>query len=99
MPVGITADEQKIINKILSKYNYSFYFYGSRVKGNFEKLSDLDILIKDEQKVPFKVLNKLKDEFDKSHLPYIVNLADYQDMDEKFYKLIEQDLVSYTENL
>ena len=94
MPPGITENEKKIINEILYKYNYSFYFYGSRIKGSFDKLSDLDILIKGAKKIPFQVLNELKEAFDKSRLPYIVNFTDYHDMDEEFYKLIEKDLFS-----
>ena len=33
----------KIINSILSKYPYTFYAYGSRVKGTGRKYSDLDL--------------------------------------------------------
>ena len=35
--------QQQIVREILSKYPYSFYAYGSRVKGNARKLSDLDL--------------------------------------------------------
>lgn len=36
---GISTKEQSIIKNILDKYksNYSFFYYGSRVKGFFEK--------------------------------------------------------------
>ena len=52
---GITAEEEKIINNILSqhKQDYDFYYYGSRVKGNYEKTSDLDILIKGNEEMPY----------------------------------------------
>lgn len=48
MPIkGITLEEEKIILSILEPYKnkYDFYYYGSRVKGNFRSLSDLDILL------------------------------------------------------
>ena len=62
MVLGITDKEQHIIEGILDAYadSYSFYYYGSRVKGNFEKTSDLDILIKGEKKMPLLVLSELK---------------------------------------
>ena len=41
---GVTEKEEKIIKDILRKYPYDFYYYGSRVKGDFTKASDLDIL-------------------------------------------------------
>lgn len=90
---GISSEEEKIIQNILAAYkkDYEFYYYGSRVKGNFEKTSDLDILIK--SKIPYEKLEIIKFLFDQSNLPYVVNFTDYDTIDEKFYKLIEKDLV------
>ena len=41
---GVTEKEENIIKDILSKDPYDFYYYGSRVKGDFTIASDLDIL-------------------------------------------------------
>lgn len=59
---GITQKEHKIIIDILGMYypEYSFYYFGSRVKGTFEKTSDLDILIKGSKKMPLLLLDELK---------------------------------------
>ncbi len=93
---GVTETEQDIIISILSFYSeYSFYFYGSRVKGNWGKTSDLDILIKGKREMPLSDLTQLKEKMDESKLPYIVNFADYNSIDEKFYNLIEKDLIPY----
>ena len=91
---GMTSEEQQAVEEILAPYmnDYSFYYYGSRVKGNFSNLSDLDIL-KDGDITPDK-LSKLKYEFNESiKLPFIVNLALKNSMDEYFYNLIKNDLV------
>ena len=95
MGLGITDNEHNIILNILKEYSdkYSFYYYGSRVKGTFNKTSDLDILIKGEQEMPLKDLVELKEKFDESRLPYIVNFTDYNSIDERFYNLIKADLV------
>ncbi|MBQ7450315.1 nucleotidyltransferase domain-containing protein [bacterium] len=91
---GINENEQVIILDILNKYkDYSFYYYGSRVKGTFEKTSDLDILIKGQNEMPVSVLVELKFAFDNSSLPYIVNFTDYNKIDKTFYELIEKDLI------
>ena len=97
---GITEKEQQIIESILKKYDkeYSFFYYGSRVKGTFEKTSDLDILIKGNQEMPLSVLEEIKEKFDKSSLPYIVNFSDYYGIEEYFYNLIEPTLVDYKDN-
>ena len=91
----LTPGEEKIIIEILSDYknDYSFYLYGSRVKGNFEKTSDLDILIKGKEAMPVLELADLSEKMDNSNLPFIVNFSDYHNMDKHFYNLIEKDLV------
>ena len=92
---GVTPEQHAIIVGILSDYNnkYSFYYYGSRVKGSFNKTSDLDILIKGDKKMPLSTLIQLKEKMDESRLPFIVNFTDYNDIDESFYNLIKEDLV------
>lgn len=92
---GITAEEQKVIQKLLSPYKneFEFYYYGSRVKGNFEKMSDLDILIKGECEMPFDKLELIKYLFDNSDIPYIVNFTDFNKIDTRFFNLIKKDLV------
>lgn len=91
---GITSEQESIIKSILKPFkDYEFYFYGSRVKGNFEVTSDLDILVKGEKEFPLDKLEMVKILFDNSDLPYIVNFVDYNSIDERFYKLIEKDLV------
>lgn len=92
---GITKAEEIIIKSILKDFadKYSFYFYGSRVKGNFEKSSDLDILIKGKIRISVDEFAKLNEKFDESKLPYVTNLTDYYAIDEEFYNLIRKDLV------
>lgn len=97
MGIGITEAEQKIIIDILNNYKheYCFYYYGSRVKGTFEKTSDLDILIKGQKEMPLFLLEDIKEKFDASKLPYIVNFSDYYSIDERFYNRIKNDLFPY----
>lgn len=86
---GITDKEFKIIKDILKNYNAKFYAYGSRVKGDFSELSDLDILVKSEK----NIIPELKILFENSYLPYVVNCTDANSIDEKFYNLIKDDLI------
>lgn len=92
---GVNKKEESIIKNILAPYqeDYDFYYYGSRVKGNFEKASDLDVLIKGSEKMPYNKLETLKVLFDQSDLPYIVNFLDYYSIEEKFYNIILKDLI------
>ena len=99
MPIkGVTENEENIIKSVLEPYKdkYNFYYYGSRVKGNFRFLSDLDILVRGIEFANLSDINDIKDKFDKSNLPYVVNISDYHSLEEKFCKLIEADLVKIT---
>lgn len=90
---GVSEKEENIIKNILKDYPYEFYYYGSRVKGDFDQASDLDILVKGKQEMPWNELSELRLAFDESLIPYIVNFADYHKMSEEFYSLIESSLV------
>lgn len=92
---GLSQEEENTIKSILEPYKdkFSFYYYGSRVKGDFRFLSDLDLMIKGERQAQTDFINDLKDKLDKSNLSFVVNISDYYNLDEHFYKLIEQDLV------
>ncbi len=95
MIAGILPEEAKIIADILSAYRseYDFFAYGSRVKGAYSAVSDLDILIKGEHTVKPEQLQELKYKFDESRLPYIVNFTDYYQTEPSFYERIKPDLV------
>lgn len=90
---GITEKEEKIILNILKKYPYSFFYYGSRVKGDFTPSSDLDILLVSENKILQSDIEKLELEFNESLIPYRVNISRRDKMEDYFYKLIEDDLI------
>lgn len=87
---GITEKEEKIIKDILKNYPYDFYYYGSRVKGDFTKASDLDILT---DKISYSEKEEIETRFNESRIPYIVNISIKCNMDKNFYNLIKKDLV------
>ena len=82
---------QKIINSILSRYPYTFYAYGSRVKGTAGKLSDLDLCYHEE--IPWNVFSHIKEDFENSSLPFRVDLVSWKLMGSDFQELIKGDLV------
>lgn len=90
---GITEKEEKIITNILKKYPYSFFYYGSRVKGDFTQSSDLDILLISDGETLQSDIEKLELEFNESLIPYRVNISRRDKMEDYFYKLIEDDLI------
>lgn len=90
---GITEKEESIIKKILAKYPYEFYYYGSRVNGDFTKSSDLDILIESAPEIKQSDIENLEKEFNESLIPYRVNFSRRDRMEDYFYELIKDNLV------
>lgn len=81
----------KIIDSILSKYPYTFYMFGSRVKDNTKRLSDVDLCFFEE--IPLNIRDHIDEDFENSDLPYKVDIADWNIFDSTFRQLISDDLV------
>ena len=72
--IQIELQDYQILQKILSKYPYKFYVYGSRAKGTARKFSDLDICY--QESIPREVVYQIKEELEESDLPFLVELVD-----------------------
>jgi len=87
----VESRHKKIIYQILSKYPYRFYAYGSRVKGQAEKYSDLDLCY--QEVIPWNVLSHIREDLEESNLPFKVDLVSWELMGSDFQELIKEDLV------
>ena len=90
MNLQLEEKHWKIVHQILSKYPYQFYAYGSRVKGNAGKFSDLDLCY--QEKVPLSTISQIREQFTESNLPFEVELVNWKHMRPKFRELIKKDL-------
>lgn len=81
----------EIVKDILQKYPYTFYAFGSRVKGTQRQLSDLDICHMD--KIPGNILSHIREDFEESDLSFAVDIVDWNICDESFRAKIKPDLV------
>lgn len=85
--------EQKyyhIIKSILGKYPYSFYAFGSRIKGTEKKFSDLDLCF--VENIPFNIQAHIDEDFEESDLPFKVDIIDFVNTNSKFKAMISKDL-------
>lgn len=87
--IYLEPQHKEIIQKILSKYTYCFYAFGSRVKNTHTKFSDLDLCYK--QNITLKDLAKLSTDFEESDLPFKIDLVNYQDCDDFLKQKIDQE--------
>jgi len=90
MTLQLEEKHWNIIQQILSKHPYQFYAYGSRVKGEARKYSDLDLCYQEE--IPLSIISQLREEFTESNLPFEVELVNWKHMRPKFQQMIKQDL-------
>jgi predicted nucleotidyltransferase/ribosomal protein S18 acetylase RimI-like enzyme len=87
--INIDPRHLKIIKNILSKYDYTFYLFGSRLTYKAKAFSDIDLYYTED--IPATLLNKLEEDFEESDLPYKADLVDYNKCDEGFKKIMLQN--------
>lgn len=90
---GVKENEEKIIKGILKDYPCTFYYYGSRVKGDFTQSSDLDILADIQEENLTGIIEEIELKFNESKIPYIVNITDKSKIEDYFYQIIKPTLV------
>ena len=73
--------------------NVEIYIFGSRMQGNALEYSDVDIALKDKEKISIESILKLKVKFENSTFPYEVDIVDLNNIKESFRNLIQDDLV------
>jgi len=83
-----------ITKSILELNNCSVYLYGSRVQGKSLKYSDVDVALDYNGKlVPDTIRHNLSSLFEKSILPYKVDIIDLNSVSPVFRARIEKDFV------
>lgn len=80
----------QIILDILSKYPYTFFAFGSRVRGTQKPFSDLDLCV--EEDLPELTKCYLQAEFDESDLPFKVDIIEWNKISKDFQQMIKNDL-------
>jgi len=91
--IRLEEKDRKIVDEILNKYlkGVEVRVFGSRITDNIKKYSDLDLAIVGKDKIDFKLMNKLIEEFEYSDLNIRVDLLDYKAISESFRKVIDEN--------
>jgi len=63
--------------------------FGSRLRGTAAPHSDLDLVLKGDGPVPLEDLGKMREDFEKSDVPFRVDLVDWHRIADSFRKVIE----------
>lgn len=85
---------KKIIFQYLDYKKDKVFIFGSRAIGKSAKFSDIDIGIESKRKIPSHTLSEIKEEFEQSDIPYIVEVVDFSSVSTRFNKVAKQKIVS-----
>ncbi len=83
---GITKDQLNFIIKVIPA-NYEVKLFGSRIKGDFRELSDLDVCILSD--IQRGEVAKLNEQFEESNLHFTVDIVLYGDCSTEFKRIID----------
>jgi type I restriction enzyme, S subunit len=93
--LDISPDHLQIVTDILRKHipALEVWAFGSRVKGEAKKFSDLDLAIISDKPLSLEIGASHSDHFSECNLPYKVDVVDWAKTSESFRKIIEQNKV------
>jgi predicted nucleotidyltransferase len=76
---GLPQSTYQEICSVLSRYPQveQAILYGSRAKGNYKNVSDIDLTLRGGADLTLRVLYKITDELDDLLLPYTIDLSIY----------------------
>lgn len=81
----------EVVNRIIPGFQVSVF--GSRVKKGSWRYSDIDILVSGERALTSEERFMLRDEFDESDIPVIVDIIDRFEISDEFSNSIEDECV------
>ena len=82
------AEIQRILNE--QAPDCEVRAFGSRLEGNADKYSDLDLVLVGNEKLNWQKVELLKDAFAASDLPMTVDLIDWHTISDEFKAVIEK---------
>lgn len=82
-----------ILGLVLKNNTFKVYAFGSRTKGRVKRASDIDLAVDSGGQLSLKTMEKLKDYFSVSDIPYKVDVLDLSKIDDDFRECIEPDFV------
>jgi predicted nucleotidyltransferase len=84
---------QNILWKHLDKATTKAFVFGSRATIKHSKHSDIDIGLKSSDSLPIQAKIKIQEEFENSNLPYIVEIVDFSQVDQKFKQVALKNII------
>lgn len=90
--ISVAPEHLAIVREILHRHvpGREARVFGSRITGTFKPYSDLDIALVGPEPVAPAVMDRLREDFQQSDLPFRVDLIDWQTITPEFRAVIEK---------
>ena len=91
-PVDIRPDHLEVVQSILREHlplGVKVWVFGSRADWSTKDSSDLDLALEGDNALSHKLLGVLKDAFEDSALPYMVDVVDINRIGDSFRRIVE----------
>ena len=69
------------------------FIYGSWAVGNNRKFSDIDIGIESKKPISTEALGYIREAFEESDFPYIVEIVDFKNVSAQFQEVAKQKII------
>ena len=78
--------------QLLGDGEYAVFLFGSRARGKQSRSADIDIGVLGKTAIPDKLREQLLDDFEKSDVPYKVDVIDFFNVPEQFKQVALKDI-------
>lgn len=84
---------KKIIRKYLPAADCQIFIFGSRVTGENQRFSDVDVGILGPKMIPGHMMVKIQEELESSRIPFKIDVVDFQKVSDSFRQLALKNLI------
>ena len=100
LQIELPASHRRLVLDILHAHlprSIKIWVFGSRATGRARRYSDLDLAIDAGRRLTLDEIAGLNQAFSDSDLPYMVDLVDWRDIDDRWRKIIAAERVALTD--
>lgn len=81
---GLKKEIIAIVSKYLDLKEHKLFFFGSRVSGNGNEHSDIDIGIEGKEQIPYDAMSNIKEKIENLATLYKIEIVDFKTVSDDF---------------
>lgn len=91
-PSDYTILKKHVLSPLLSD-GFTIWLFGSRARGDYDKYSDVDLLVKGHKSKFREIISKIREDIEESNFSYKVDIVFVDDLATSYRKKVESELV------